>query len=184
MTTTRADHLRVLAALALAAVLAASLLLLVVVTKPAEAAFPGANGKITFVSERFGVWDADIFMVNPDGTGLQRLTNEPFSLGEPAWSPDGQKIAFSREDGTATEIYIMESNGEQLTLLTNYALAYHRFPAWSPDGQKIAFESAQDGGDSDVYVMDTDHSTNDATTLLTTQRPTIQILPGLPTAGR
>ncbi len=67
-------------ALILGAALAASLLVLVAGTKPAEAAFPGSNGKIVFASDRSIVAgdpsssDSEIFTMNPDGTGLTQLT--------------------------------------------------------------------------------------------------------------
>ena len=71
MATTRANHLRVLAALALAAAPAASLLILVAVTKPAQAAFPGKNGKIAFVKENFR--GSGIFTMNPDGSEQRKI---------------------------------------------------------------------------------------------------------------
>src|SRR5205807_539535 len=54
---------------------------------PAEAAFPGGNGKIAFTTDRDG--NNEIYLVKPDSTGLTRLTNNPASDSDPAWSPDG-----------------------------------------------------------------------------------------------
>ncbi len=60
----------------------------------AEAAFPGANGKIAYSSYTTG----DIYAMNPDGTGVTQLTNRGGLLnGNVAWSPDGQRIAFAGE---------------------------------------------------------------------------------------
>lgn len=58
----------------------------------ALAAFPEGNGKIAFVSYRDG--NAEIYTMNPDGSDQQRLTEDPASDTEPAWSADGKKIAF------------------------------------------------------------------------------------------
>ncbi len=47
---------------------------LFIVAEPAQAAFPGKNGKIAFVSYRARASDGDIYAMNPDGTGKTRLT--------------------------------------------------------------------------------------------------------------
>lgn len=60
----------------------------------AYATFPGANGDIAFVSTRDG--NEEIYSVNPDGSGMMRVTNNSTSEdGLPNWSPDGSKIAFT-----------------------------------------------------------------------------------------
>ena len=74
--------------------------------------------------------------MNADGSGLRKLTRGPAYDGNPAWSPDGRKIAFGR----AGEIYVMNADGSgQRNLTRNPARDFA--PAWSPDGRKIAFES-------------------------------------------
>ena len=76
---------------------------------PAGAAFPGANGKIVFTSDRDG--NSEIYVMNPDGSGQTRLTNNGAIDADPVWSPDGTKIAFwSERDGPA-EIYVMNADG-------------------------------------------------------------------------
>jgi hypothetical protein len=65
---------------------------------PALATFPGENGRIAFESNATGNWE--IYSVNPDGTGQTQLTTNPAEERDPAWSPDGRKIAFaSKRDG-------------------------------------------------------------------------------------
>ena len=75
----------------------------------------------------------------------------------PAWSPDGQSIAFTsseRDGNTYTDIYVVSASGGQITNLTNNP-DYHDYnPDWSPDGTRIVFSSNRAGFDYDIYVMD------------------------------
>ena len=123
--------------------------------QPGYASFPGVNGKIVFFSDRDG--NAEIYVMNADGSSQTNLTNNPAADDEfPAWSPDGSKIAFtSRRDGNA-EIYVMNADGSSQTRLTNNPAADY-LPAWSPDGSKIAFASSRDGN-AEIYVMNADGS--------------------------
>ena len=59
------------------------LTMLLVVDEPAGAAFPGQNGKIAFDSTRDG-GNEEIYTMSPNGQGVDRLTNNPASDGEPA----------------------------------------------------------------------------------------------------
>ena len=63
---------------------------------------------------------------------------------QPAWSPDGGKIAFvSTRDGNP-EIYVMNADGTGVVNLSTNA-ASDLGPAWSPDGTRLAFHSNQIG---------------------------------------
>jgi hypothetical protein len=109
------------------------------------------NGAIAFSSDREGLYQ--IYVMNADGTGQTRLTNNAASDLYPAWSPDGTKIAFSR----GFEIYVMNADGTGPTRLTHNT-AHDDLPAWSPDGTKIAFGSDRDGINLnyEIYVMNAD----------------------------
>jgi TolB protein len=91
--------------------------------------------------------------MNADGSAQTRLTsaNPAADLG-PAWSPDGSKIAFSRED----DIYVMNAGGSGQTPLTTGGAADVE-PSWSPDGSKIAFTRGQ-GNNMDIFVINADGS--------------------------
>jgi Tol biopolymer transport system component len=113
--------------------------------------------RIAFLSSR----DQQIYIVNADGSNLQRLTNSPApgngtAQGAPVWSPDGKRIVFrSNRDGNS-EIYVMNSDGSGQTNLTKNK-AYDDFPVWSPDGEWIAFISNRDG-QAGLYVTLAPHA--------------------------
>jgi Tol biopolymer transport system component len=142
---TEARNMRsaVLLALALGAALAA-LVALMGTAREAEAAFPGANGKIVFSSNKVTATnptgDYEISTMNPDGSQLTDNTGSDERY--PALSPDGQYIAFMKSpDGVFNpDIYVMPSDGGVHLRLT-YTGGVDNYPDWSPDGTKIVFES-------------------------------------------
>ena len=71
-----------------------------------------------------------IFMVNPDGTGLTQLTSQG-NNEEPSFSPDGRYIAFSSDREGGKGIYIMRANGENQKRITPRNLKANG-PRWSP----------------------------------------------------
>ena len=92
------------------------------------------------------VMDSDVM----DGWVLMNLTG--ISGGsEPAWSPGGAKIAFTRFKALQEQVWLMDADGQNQTLLTH--VGPNSSPAWSPDGKRIAFASSRDRG-SQIYVMD------------------------------
>ncbi len=114
----------------------------------------GSAGQIVFESNRDG--NLEIYIMNPDGSGQTRLTNNPGSDFAPTLSPDGSKIAFwSNRDGN-NEVYIMNVDGTGQTNLTNNP-ADDAFPRFSPDGSKITFHSTR-AGNFAIYVMNVDGS--------------------------
>jgi len=114
-------------------------------------------GKIAFYSFREG--NADIYVMNTDGSAQTRLTSDLQNDMYVDWSPDGLKLAFSRGIGRNGEVYTMNADGTGETQLTH---ASCWGPRWSPDGSKIAFASYRDDDPatpeitSQVYVMDAD----------------------------
>ena len=95
----------------------------------------------------------------PDGeAGPPAVVLVSGPASDPAWSPDGQTIAFVRLNASLGEpIYVVKADGSGLRNLTPKPVGAYAAPAWSPDGRKIAFVSDRDGN-SEVYVMNANGS--------------------------
>ena len=112
--------------------------------------------KIAFDTHAYGTFQ--IYVMNADGSGVTRLTNDPppTPISSPSWSPDGTQIAFVRNSGGNSHIYVMNANGSGQTLCrTQVPLTPHRHGR--PDGTKIAFISFRDGN-NEIYVVNADGS--------------------------
>jgi Tol biopolymer transport system component len=113
-----------------------------------------ASGRILFHSDMNGAFD--VYLVDPDGSNLQRLTDADDDDVEPAWSADASHIAFaSKRDGNY-EIYVMDADGSNQQRLTNDP-ATDWGPTWSGDGSQIAFASERNG-QMQLFVMNADGS--------------------------
>jgi Tol biopolymer transport system component len=146
------------------------------------------GSSIAFVTNRDGwvppdrgIGNSEIYVMSADGTGQINLTNALGTDSDPAWSPDGSKIAFvGYRDANQIfseenyDIYVMNADGTGLTNLLNHctpAMVERNYdptsdapscgwqhdltPAWSPDGSKIAFTSDRDLN-GEIYVMNAD----------------------------
>jgi Tol biopolymer transport system component len=123
--------------------------------------------RIAFTSDRdfappYGApayYKREIYVMNADGSGVVRLTNNNGYDANPDLSRDASKIAFESlrsHDGPYVGIYVMSANGSGVVRLTTG----HQ-PVWSPDGSKIAFIRYDVDGNN-IYVM---HLNGDRTRL-------------------
>lgn len=99
-------------------------------------------------------WQVDIWVMNADGSGQKKLTDDLSYEGAPSWSPDGSKIAFHKT-GVGTDIWIMNADGTVPRRLTNTPYAEND-PDFSPDGRKLAFTSDRQYNKEEVYTRNLD----------------------------
>jgi Tol biopolymer transport system component len=100
--------------------------------------------------------ESSLYTINADGSGLTQLTPAPGSDFEPAWSPDGKRIAFTSVRGGFRQIYSYDLETKEINLLTNTEdSAESSQAAWSPDGSQIAFMMKR-VGTFQVWAMNAD----------------------------
>ena len=123
---------------------------------------PEEPARIAFTSFRDG--NFEIYVMDANGANQTRLTSGDSDDIWPDWSPQGDKIVFSSQEGTGdADIYVMNADGSNQKRLT-VGTAYDESPAWSNKGDKIAFDSGTsstgdlDIGDWDIYVINADGS--------------------------
>lgn len=122
------------------------------VSRDGSPAWSPDSRRIAFYSERDG--NAEIYVMNVDGSDQTRLTTTKADEGYPSWSPDGREIAFDTDRDGDFEIYAMRADGRGARRLTRHP-ARDVSASWSPDGASLAFMSERGGG-FDVYTMKSD----------------------------
>ncbi len=123
--------------------------------RPYGPAFSPDSTKIAFYNHLSNqTWS--LYMMNSDGTNIQRLTSAPNMLDwSPDWSPDGTKLVFARSFPTPvwrSEIWMINPDGSDLHKVSDVD---GQGPDWSPDGSKIVYFNYVDGG-GDIWVMNAD----------------------------
>ena len=114
------------------------------------------DAKIVFLSERDDGQTSDIYVMDDDGSNVERLTDNPFLEVDLRWSPDGLHIAFSRigEDLQTADVFVMNRDGTALKNITNNPPTLDADPSWSPDSGHIAFISSRNNDGFNIYTID------------------------------
>jgi Tol biopolymer transport system component len=142
--------------------------------------------KLVFTGLEGGV--SDLYVINRDGSGLQRLTNDRYAQRDPVWSPDGSRIAFTTDFGAGTDFEMLSYDDYQIGL---YDVATRQVtylpeqvgkninPQWGPAGGSLAFVSDRTGIPN-IFVHDfARQATYQITDLLTGVSGIIESSPAL-----
>jgi TolB protein len=121
---------------------------------PQAPAWSSDGSRIAFHVVYGGALDAELFVMNADGSELVQLTDDASEDSDPAWSPDGSRIAFVRDGRIET----MDPDGGDVVPVTSQTmLAFD--PAWSSDGARLAFVGMDaDASQEDLFTIAVDGS--------------------------
>ena len=106
--------------------------------------------RIAYVTKRgqnFNLWVADA-----DGESPQSALNSAEPIISPAWSPNGNQLAYVSFEARKPTIYVHEVATGKRRLVANFK-GSNSAPAWSPDGRYLAVTLSRDGG-SQLYLLD------------------------------
>ncbi len=117
--------------------------------------------KIAFADKSSG--NSEIFLMNADGSGLRKLTNDPLLDSNPVFSPDGGEMIFTRDFYGEARLYRMNFDGTNQRRVTE-KVGYDMGAAFSPDGSTLAYSGDRKNADSrglDIYLLDTSNPANE-----------------------
>ena len=115
---------------------------------------------LTVVFEDPDVDGGNLWSVGIDGSDATRLTPPSMDASQPAWSPDGQWIAFVGSEASDERVFVMRPDGSQPTAVTDTDVLFPAGPTWAPDGTRIAFTAVEgpvtDMGPRSIYTVSAD----------------------------
>jgi Tol biopolymer transport system component len=150
---------------------AAILAALVALPVGAAGAAPGLNGYLAYGSNRTGSQFSDDVYVSPlDVETPTQLTFRRADDGQPAWSPDGRRIAFKTAQFGSNQLAIMDADGSNEALLTRTFRFSEGQPSWSADAKKLIYRRTPENPlvqNGDIWVLDIEASRGDPTNPVT-----------------
>jgi Tol biopolymer transport system component len=110
-----------------------------------------ADQSIAYTQTNSG-FASSIHVMSPGGTADRCLVDTPGPDQHPAWSPDGQWIAFVGGDGTREFVYLVRADGSDLTQVTHTSGLSYGPPVWSPDGESLGYSITDRRERSSIHV--------------------------------
>jgi len=118
---------------------------------------PGWRGSSEVATTLSYEGDQEIYLVRPDGSISQRLTNSKGIDVSPTFSPDGTKMAFVSSRNGLPQIFIQDISTGAVKRLT-FSGRYNTQPSWSPAGDKIAYTTWEKNGEINIFVINAEGS--------------------------
>jgi dipeptidyl aminopeptidase/acylaminoacyl peptidase len=120
---------------------------IVAIDSPREFRIHPRDRIVAYTAETAGARQLYTMSLRTGAPPIQVTASEK-PVSDPQWSPDGRRLAFTRED----EIWIVEADGSRLTRVVAKPAGGHD-PRWSPDGRRLAFLSRRRGW-TQVWLID------------------------------
>lgn len=111
----------------------------------------GMNGTAPVLMQFQEFMTTDIYIMNVDGSDIERLTVNDFNDDAPVWAPDGKRFAYISEANGISNVYIYNLETRESYPITNALSGCYQL-SWSKDGSKLVFSSFVDGG-WDVFMI-------------------------------
>jgi Tol biopolymer transport system component len=143
----------------------------------AAQAAPGLNGYLGFGSNRTGSEFSDDLYVTPlDAEAAHQLTFRSADDGQPAWSPDGRRLAFKTTQFGSNQLAVMNADGSGEALLTRTFSLSEGQPSWSADQKTLIYRRTPENPlvqDGDIWSLDVEANKPDPTKPVS--RPVLQM---------
>jgi Tol biopolymer transport system component len=103
-------------------------------------------------------WDAHLYRFNA-GLPAERIAASSSFEGDPHFSPDGRRLAFTSGRSGNVAVWVGAADGSEARQITHGEWVWPGSPSWSPDGRVIAFDGAKPGDHVRIWTVDAEGGT-------------------------